>query len=48
MDFDKKVNYCLLNEEGRRIFIEAFESRMESVRCIEIINAERAHMVSRD
>lgn len=29
--FDKKVNYCLLNEEGRRIFIEAFESRMESV-----------------
>ena len=29
--FDKKVNYCLLNEEGRRIFIEAFENRMESV-----------------
>lgn len=29
--FDKKVNYCLLNEEGRKIFIEAFESRMESV-----------------
>ena len=27
--FDKKVNYCLLNEEGRKIFIEAFEARME-------------------
>ncbi len=22
--FDKKVNYCLLNEEGRKIFVEAF------------------------
>lgn len=29
--FDKKVNYCLLNEEGRKIFISAFEERMESV-----------------
>lgn len=29
--FDKKVNYCLLNEEGRRIFIKAFEERLESV-----------------
>ncbi len=29
--FDKKVNYCLLNEEGRKIFVEAFENRMESV-----------------
>lgn len=29
--FDKKVNYCLLNEEGRKIFIEAFENRMETV-----------------
>jgi CRISPR-associated protein Cas1 len=29
--FDKKVNYCLLNEEGRNIFIEAFEARLESV-----------------
>lgn len=29
--FDKKVNYCLLNEEGRKIFIEAFEQRLESV-----------------
>lgn len=29
--FDKKVNYCLLNEEGRKIFIESFEARMESV-----------------
>ena len=29
--FDKKVNYCLLNEEGRKIFIEAFQARMESV-----------------
>ncbi|SFA71890.1 type I-B CRISPR-associated endonuclease Cas1b [Clostridium frigidicarnis] len=29
--FDKKVNYCLLNEEGRKIFITAFEERMEAV-----------------
>lgn len=29
--FDKKVNYCLLNEEGRKIFVSAFEERMESV-----------------
>lgn len=29
--FDKKLNYCLLNEEGRKIFIEAFEARLESV-----------------
>lgn len=29
--FDKRVNYCLLNEEGRNIFISAFEERMESI-----------------
>lgn len=29
--FEKKLNYCLLNETGRKIFIEAFEGRMESV-----------------
>lgn len=29
--FDKKVNYCFLNEDGRKIFVEAFEQRMESV-----------------
>lgn len=29
--FDRKVNYCILNEEGRKIFIEAFEGRLESV-----------------
>lgn len=29
--FDKKLNYCLLNDEGRKIFIEAFEKRMETV-----------------
>ena len=29
--FEKKLNYCLLNEEGRKIFVEAFESRIESV-----------------
>lgn len=29
--FDKKVNYCLLNEEGRKIFVTAFEERMESI-----------------
>lgn len=29
--FDKNFNYCLLNDEGRKIFIEAFEKRIESV-----------------
>jgi len=29
--FEKKVNYCLLNEEGRKIFIQAFEERLETV-----------------
>ena len=29
--FEKNVNYCILNEEGRKIFVEAFEERMESV-----------------
>lgn len=29
--FDKNVNYCLLNEEGRNIFIKAFEERLETV-----------------
>jgi len=29
--FEKKLNYCLLNEEGRKIFIETFEGRLESV-----------------
>ena len=28
--FDKRVNYCILNEEGRKIFVEAFERRMEN------------------
>jgi CRISPR-associated protein Cas1 len=26
--FDKKLNYALLNESGRKVFIEAFEERM--------------------
>lgn len=29
--FERKVNYCLLNEDGRNIFIKAFEKRLESV-----------------
>lgn len=28
--FDKTVNYCLLNETGRKIFVEAFETRLET------------------
>lgn len=30
-NFEKNVNYCILNEEGRKIFVKAFEERMESV-----------------
>lgn len=29
--FERKVNYCILNEEGKSIFIKAFEARMDSV-----------------
>lgn len=29
--FEKKLNYCILNEDGRKIFIGAFEERLESV-----------------
>lgn len=29
--FEKNVNYCILNEEGRNIFIKAFEDRIEGV-----------------
>lgn len=29
--FDKSVNYCILNDDGRKIFVEAFEKRMETV-----------------
>ena len=25
------MNYCILNDEGRKIFVEAFEKRMETV-----------------
>ena len=28
--FNVETNYCVLNEEGRKIFIEAFEKRLES------------------
>lgn len=28
--FEQKVNYCILNELGRNIFIEAFEARLET------------------
>ncbi|MGL4761028.1 MAG: type I-B CRISPR-associated endonuclease Cas1b [Sarcina sp.] len=28
--FEKKTNYCLLNDEGRKIFVEAFEKRLDS------------------
>lgn len=27
--FERKVNYCILNESGRQIFIQAFEERLE-------------------
>jgi CRISPR-associated protein Cas1 len=29
--FDKKYNYCLLNEEGKKVFVQAIEQRFESV-----------------
>ena len=32
--FDKQVNYCVLNEEGRKIFIESFEERLERMKIL--------------
>ena len=29
--FERKVNYCILNDKGRQIFIEAFEERLNKV-----------------
>lgn len=29
--FDKELNYCLLNESGRKIFLQSFEERIQSV-----------------
>lgn len=29
--FEKQYNYCLLNEQGRKIFISAFEDRLDGV-----------------
>ena len=29
--FDEKYNYALLNENGKKIFIDAFEERLNSV-----------------
>ena len=29
--FEKNLNYCILNEDGRKIFVEAFEKRLDSV-----------------
>ena len=29
--FDKKLNYCLLNENGKKIFVESFNERLDSV-----------------
>lgn len=29
--FDKELNYCLLNEAGRKIFLQSFENRIQSV-----------------
>lgn len=30
--FEKKLNYCILNDKGKEIFIEALEKRLDSVR----------------
>ena len=29
--FEKKLNYCLLNEEGRKIFVADFQARLETI-----------------
>ncbi|HCU2632652.1 TPA: type I-B CRISPR-associated endonuclease Cas1, partial [Clostridioides difficile] len=30
--FDKNLNYCVLNDEGKQIFINSLEERLESVK----------------
>ena len=39
--FEKSLNYCILNEEGRQIFIEAFENRIETV-DLSLLYSERS------
>jgi len=29
--FESKLNYCILNEQGKRVFIEEFEERINQV-----------------
>lgn len=36
--FESKVNYCLMNEEGKKIFIDAFETRINEVFKHPILN----------
>lgn len=41
--FDKKVNFCLLNEEGRKIFIKAFEERLETTFAHQKLNRKATY-----
>ena len=36
--FNKKLNYCILNEEGKNIFIDALESRLSAPRMHSKLN----------
>lgn len=44
--FEKNLNYCILNEEGRKIFIQEFEERMEKVYENKKINRKTTYTTS--
>lgn len=44
--FEKKLNYCMLNEEGRKIFIQAFEDRITSVFINERLNRKMSYQTA--
>ncbi|WP_207289602.1 type I-B CRISPR-associated endonuclease Cas1b [Senegalia massiliensis] len=44
--FEKKVNYCILNEKGRKIFIQEFENRINSVFLNKRLNRKTTYLTA--
>ena len=44
--FEKSLNYCILNEEGRKIFIEAIENQLNSVYFNKKLNRNTTYLNS--
>lgn len=44
--FDHKLNYCLLNEKGKQIFIQAFEERLQTIFSHERLKRNVSYMTA--